>query len=193
MSFIDRLFGRPEDQRPPSRTPSRPLDQDQMAVERYRYLLRTAPPEDLERAHAEAFAQLTPEQRAMVRDELVRAVPDEAPRSDAPNDLARSATRAELRRPGTMERTFQRQGAMPGMAGTFFSTLAGAFVGTAIAQSLFGAYGDPFAGDAGAAEGDASGETGDATGADAGGDAWGDGSADAGGWDQGGDFGGGDF
>ena len=40
---------------------------DEIAVERYRYLLRTAPPETLEQVHAEAFAKLTDEQiRAVV-------------------------------------------------------------------------------------------------------------------------------
>ena len=34
-------------------------DPDEVAVERYRYMLRTAPPETLEHAHAEAFAKLS--------------------------------------------------------------------------------------------------------------------------------------
>ena len=36
---------------------------DEQAIARYRYMLKTAPPETIEQAHAEAFAQLTPEQR----------------------------------------------------------------------------------------------------------------------------------
>ena len=36
---------------------------DEQALARYRYMLATAPPEDIERAHEEAFAQLSPEQR----------------------------------------------------------------------------------------------------------------------------------
>ncbi len=51
------------------------------------------------------------------------------------------ATRAELRRPGTMERTFG--GMSPGgvgmgglMAGSFLSTIAGVVVGTAIADAI---------------------------------------------------------
>ena len=36
---------------------------DEQAIARYRYRLKTAPPETIEQAHAEAFAQLTPEQR----------------------------------------------------------------------------------------------------------------------------------
>ncbi len=48
---------------------------DERAVERYRYLLRTAPPERIEEVHAEAFATLTPEQRRMVYDEFTRSAP----------------------------------------------------------------------------------------------------------------------
>ena len=86
-----------------------PPDQltDEQAVERYRYLLRTAPPEAVEQAHAEAFAQLTPEQRRLVLEQLSADVPaNERTDRDDPQSLARLATRAEMRRPGTLERTF---------------------------------------------------------------------------------------
>jgi len=43
---------------------------DRQAIERYRYMLRTAPPDDIERAHAEAFARMTPDQRQLVLREL---------------------------------------------------------------------------------------------------------------------------
>ena len=110
---------------------------DRQAIGRYRYMLRTAPPDDIERAHEEAFQQLTPEQRATVLQELTTQVPaSEASTSDDPRSLARMATRAELRQPGTMERTFGgMQG--PGLGGIFLSTIAGAFVGTAIADAFF--------------------------------------------------------
>ena len=78
---------------------------DEQAVARYRYLLRTAPPEQIEQAHAEAFAQLTPDQRQQVLAQLAAAVPaGERPRTDDPETLARAATRAEMRQPGTLER-----------------------------------------------------------------------------------------
>jgi hypothetical protein len=149
---------------------------DQQAIERYRYMLRTAPPDDIERAHAEAFAQLTPEQRAAVLNELSRQVPaSEAATSDDPQSLARMATRAEMRQPGTIERTFAGvQG--PGLGGMFLSTLAGAFVGTAIADAFF----DNDIGATEAAETDAGAGDGDI------------GGGDFGGGDIG-DFGGGDF
>lgn len=158
---------------------------DQQAIERYRYMLRTAPPDDIERAHEEAFRQLTPEQRATVLRELTTQVPaSEASASDDPRSLARMATRAEMRQPGTMERTFGgMQG--PGLGGMFLSTLAGAFVGTAIAGAFFDndPGTDAGANDAASTEGDtADGFDGGDTGGDFGGGDFG-----------GGDFGGGDF
>lgn len=158
---------------------------DQQAIERYRYMLRTAPPGDIERAHAEAFAQLTPDQRRVVLGELAGQVPrSEVPASDDPQSLARLATRAEMRQPGTMERTFSRVPAGPGMGGIFLSTLAGAFVGTAIADAFFG---NEVAG-TDSAVADQSGS--DSSGQDAGAEGdYGDPGADLG--DVGGDFGGG--
>ena len=155
-------------------------DSDEVAIERYRYLLRTAPPEEIERAHAEAFAALTPEQRQKIIEGLASAAPESelAAAGDDPAQLARVATRAELRDPGTMERVY---GQMParggflgglGFGGTFLNTLAGAFVGTAIASALFGSYGYP-PGDpaeSGSADGDSgdSGDSGDGDGGEGG-------------------------
>ena len=150
-------------------------------------MLRTAPPDDIERAHEEAFAQLSPDQRAAVLRELAREVPPSeatgGPKRDDPKSLARMATRAEMRQPGTMERTFGTGAGVPGLGSMFLSTLAGAFVGSAIADAFFGNEGSS---DASADAGDG-GEGGADTG-DWGGDAGGD-FGDIGG----GDFGGGDF
>jgi hypothetical protein len=159
------------------------LDPDRLAVERYRYLLRTAPPEELERAHEEAFASLTPEQRRMALETLQREVEPAESRgaTDDPADLARLATRTELRRPGTIERAFGGAAGAGGGGfafGGFLPTLAGAFMGTAIASMLFGSLGGFGAADAAAFEGDGS----DAGGGNGSGDAGavGEGSADAG-------------
>jgi hypothetical protein len=161
---------------------------DEQAVERYRYLLRTASPEAIEEAHAEAFAQLTTEQRRLVLEGLSSDLPPrERTDRDDPQSLARLATRAELRRPGTLERTFD--GLNPGgagglLAGNFLSTIAGVVIGSAIADAIFndGGY------DQGYADGSAASEDGQSTDAsDAGYD-----GGDAG-FDAGGDFGGGDF
>jgi hypothetical protein len=127
-------------------------DPDEMAVERYRYMLRTAPPETLEEAHAEAFAKLTPDQRRKVLQDLGDAVPAaERATSDDPQSLARMATRAEMREPGTMERVLGRGRGGTGMgmggmiAGSLLASVAGAFVGTAIADAFLG---DELGGDA---------------------------------------------
>jgi hypothetical protein len=170
------LFGR--------RRPDTATDEttDEQALERYRYMLATAPPEDIERAHEEAFARLTPEQRRQALQALAQHVPETELRGDDPASLARAATRAEVRQPGTIERAWGSGGAGFGLGSWFLTTLAASFIGTAIAQSFFdndqGAYGDQ------QAEGDG-GET-----ADAGMDDQGDfGGDDFGG----GDIGGGDF
>ena len=205
MSFLDRLLGRrTEPRRDVPRQagygggmPSAGQLTDEQAVERYRYLLRTAPPEAIEQAHAEAFAQLTPDQRRLVLEGLSRDLPpEERAASDDPQSLARMATRAELRRPGTLERTFG--GMSPGgvglggfMAGSFLSTIAGVVVGTAIADAIFNdtGYDQGNQDGAEAAEGEAGAEA-DAAGYDSG-DAGFDTGGDFGGF--GGDFGGGDF
>lgn len=208
MGFLQRLFGggEPEqDRRPAPRGRSgsgAAGTPDEQAVERYRYMLRTAPPEAIEEAHAEAFAQLTPEQRQMVLAELSEDLPERerAAAGDDPRALARMATRTEMRRPGTLERTFGNMGPAGGgvglgglMAGSFLSSFAGIFVGSAIAQQFFDDNGDGSdqggdgsEGDGGGAGGaDTGGAEGDAGGGDVGG------GFDGGGF--GGDFGGGDF
>jgi hypothetical protein len=157
---------------------------DAGALERYRYMLATAPPEAIEQAHEEAFAQLTPEQRRQALQSLAGHVPPSELRGDDPASLARAATRAEIRQPGTIERAWGGGNAGLGLGSWFLATLAGSFIGTAIAQSFF----DGDTGTADAASSD------DATGTDAGwsGDT-GDGGDSGGGDSGGGDFGGGDF
>jgi hypothetical protein len=198
MDMLRRLFGGDEPQvqseRPQSR--SRNLSPDEQAVARYRYLLRTAPPETIEEAHAEAFAKLTPEQRRMVLQELNSTLtPAErataASYDEDPRSLARLATRAEMRQPGTLERTWSGMPAGMGMGslmmGNFMSTIAGVMVGSLIADAFLGNAGY----DAGSAE------TGDAYGAEGGDFAAGDSGFGDGGslGDMGSDFGdlGGDF
>jgi hypothetical protein len=160
---------------------------DQQAIDRYRYMLRTAPPETIEQAHAEAFARLTPEQRRMVLEQL-RAEAPEAERAavtqggDNPQSLARMATRAEVRQPGTMERMFGRAGGAGFggmMAGSLLGSIAGTVIGSMVAQHFFGSQiGSNVAG----------GE--DAHGSDF---AMNEGAGDYASDDIGGDLGGGDF
>ncbi|MFC7878835.1 hypothetical protein [Isoptericola sp. NPDC057391] len=202
--------------RPGVGVPAAHRDPDEVAVERYRYLLRTAPPDAVEQAHAEAFARLTPEQRRRVLEEVGSGLPaNERATSDDPQSLARMATRAEMRNPGTLEQSFRGQGgfgaggrgpSFGSMVGSsLLGTVAGVVIGSAVASALFGpTFGDPsqdFAGDAGADGGDAGSDAGADAGGDAGSteaagaDAGYDGGGDAGGGfgDFGGDFGGGDF
>ena len=215
MDMLRRLFGgdEPRQQSSQAMRRSRQMSPDEQAVDRYRYLLRTAPPETIEEAHTEAFNKLTPEQRQMVLQELNSTMtPAERAAGvsydDDPRSLARLATRAEMRQPGTLERTWSGMpagGGMGGMGmggfmmGNFMSTIAGVMVGSMIADAFLGNSGY----DQGSADGadpsaaDASGTEGGDFGGDAGagdGGAFGDFGGDIGGDFGGfGDFGGGEF
>lgn len=197
MGFFDRLFGTNSDDEyrrttEQVRQASTSRNQDEIAVERYRYLLRTATPEAIEQVHEEAFSKLTDEQRKMLFTQLSADAPaGEAPASDEPRALAVSATRSEMRKPGTMERTLGQAGNNgPGFGSMFASSMLGSVAGYVIASSLMGAFMPADMG--GDVAGDTGGDTGADTGADTGGD-FGGGetfSADGGGF---GDAGFGDF
>ena len=221
MGLLDRLLGRnrreayhpaPDEYPPPSgRVPPGPggSTDDQRAIERYRYLLKTAPPDQIEEAHAEAFARLTPEQRQQVLGQL--AATGERPQGDDPRSLARAATRAEVRSPGTLERAFgggygggyggpsygPGRGGYGGgpsfgsmVGGSLLGTIGGLVIGTAVADALF----DTGMGDSGLFGGEdemAAADGGDGFGGE---DAGYGADGDYGGGDfGGGDFGGGDF
>jgi len=151
MGFFGRLLGVESDaDRQPSPAvrgtgPALPVDPEQQALERYRYMLRTAPPETLEQAHAEAFAKLTSEQRQRLLSDLAAAAPAAergaiaATSADDAQALARVATRAEVRQPGVLERTMG-SGAM-GFGANLLSSFAMGFVGSMVAQSFFSAMG----------------------------------------------------
>jgi hypothetical protein len=132
MGILDRLFGHG---RRPDSGDAGSLS-DEQALQRYRYLVKTAPPEAVEEAHREAFGRLTPEQREKVLRELNAATPVNEriadPARNDPGTLARLATRAEIRQPGTVERTL----GAPGMGGMFASSLLGSIVGSVIGTSI---------------------------------------------------------
>jgi hypothetical protein len=186
MGFLDRLFGAEPSKQPPRGAVSPPAS-DAQALDRYRYMLQTAPPETIEQAHQEAFARLTPEQRRQVLAGLADAAPPgersavAATPVDDTRALARTATRAEIRQPGVMERTLG--GGAMGFGANLLSSFAMGFVGSMVANSFFSALGGFGDESAPAAEEDAD------AGQDEGG---GDQYADYEGGD-GGDFGGGDF
>ena len=121
MGILGRLFG----------------EKPEQALARYRYLLRTAPPEAIEQAHAEAFAQLTPEQRTQALQQLSREVP--------PSERAGTASQTDPHALARLERALGGRGiSMGGMfAGSLLSSIAGAFIGTAIAHQLLGGFHDP--------------------------------------------------
>ena len=68
----------------PRQTPGASMTEDERAIARYEYMLKTAPPEEIEKAHAEAFAKLTPEQRQQVLTRLATDSPQDAPQSADP-------------------------------------------------------------------------------------------------------------
>jgi hypothetical protein len=221
MGFLDRLFGSnaDDDYRETTkkvRAASAARTDDEIAVERYRYLLRTAPPETIEKVHEEAFSQLSVEQRKMLFAQLSADAPrGDAPKADDAHSLAVSATRSEMRRPGTMEKSLTNVsaangqaggpavGAAPGFGSMFGSSLLGSIAGYVIASTLMSAFMPSFAGDSGAADGSQAGSEGGDGSGDAGaggGDSSGefasaDGGFDGGGFDGGGmgDAGFGDF
>lgn len=117
--------------------------EDKRAISRYDYLVRTADPEQLEQVHREAFARLTPQQRAEVQARMDQELPaSERPRSDSPDDLARSATRLGAIDPRRLEGLLGGSGArragMGGLAvgGGLLAAVAGGAVVTAVGGSL---------------------------------------------------------
>jgi hypothetical protein len=138
MGILDRVFGQ---QQPSPPGDAQRAPQEFSDEQRYRYLVRTAPPEAIEEAHREAFARLTPEQRAQVLQELNAAAPTRERISDPsgadPQTLARMATRAELRQPGFLEQRLGGTGAGgPGLGGMFASSLLGSVVGSVIGSAI---------------------------------------------------------
>lgn len=180
MGLFDRLFGS-DDSGSATETPRRPRTEDDVAVERYRYLLRTAPPEAIEQVHAEAFERLTPEQRRLVFESLSESAPAaEKPLGADATSLARAATRSELRHPGTLERSFGGQSFGSTLASSLLGTVAGYVIGSAIVSSFLPDPGLPAADSSQDAAQDDSGDDSADSGFDSGGD-------------FGADFGGGDF
>ncbi|GAA4193390.1 hypothetical protein GCM10022219_15130 [Microbacterium oryzae] len=116
--------------------------EDRAAIARYDYLLQTARPDQIEQVHRDAFARLTPDQRAQVAARMrAELPPHEQPRSaDAP-ELARVAARAEATQPGKLRGLLARAGGV-GMAGAAVAGiggLLGVVAGGAILTSVGGA------------------------------------------------------
>lgn len=118
-------------------------DADRAAIARYDYLLDTADPHRVEQIHRDAFARLTPAQRAQVQERMtVELAPGERPASSSPDDLARAAGRSEASQPGRMRgllsrvRGFGAMGAVGGAAAGALGVVAIGAVGSAVAAPL---------------------------------------------------------
>lgn len=155
MGFLDWLFG----SSPSEVTRDHPRNgvgrgapsADELALERYRYLVRTAPPETIEQVHAEAFARLSDQQRALIYEELSQgAGTGERPLSSEPATLARAGTRAEMRQAGSWERVLtaatdhgRTPGSPAGSAGfgsMFGASLLGTVAGYVVGSALVSAF-----------------------------------------------------
>ncbi|MFS0911528.1 cation-transporting ATPase [Microbacterium sp. 179-I 3D2 NHS] len=106
---VDGVRGIPGSSPRGERPRSRATDADRAAIARYDYLLQTADPQRVEQMHREAFARLTPQQRALIEERMrAELTPGEAPRSASPDDLARAAGRTEAMNPGRMRGLLSR-------------------------------------------------------------------------------------
>jgi hypothetical protein len=106
----DRITGDDPSRQQPQ--PRGSVDADQVAIAKYDYLLSTAPPEQLEQVHHDAFARLTPAQRQQIRDRLNSELPPhEHLRDDSAGGMARAMTRGEVARPGLVRRVLGGAGA----------------------------------------------------------------------------------
>jgi hypothetical protein len=128
-----------------------PTAADRAAIARYEYLLQTSDPHQVEAIHREAFARLTPQQRAQVQAGMRSELrPSEQPRTAEAPELARAAARTEALRPGAMAGLLARVGrgsrapqgvgmaksaALVG-AGGLLGAVAGAAVVSAVAAPL---------------------------------------------------------
>lgn len=114
MGVLARLFGAEHD------------SDDDLLLRRYRHLLGTAPIESIEQAHAEAFAELREPERAAIYEELSRGTgTGERPLSSEPATLARSASRAERRMPGSIENVLRAADDRGGFTGALIDPVVG--------------------------------------------------------------------
>ncbi|MFC5502028.1 hypothetical protein ACFPJ4_07220 [Lysinimonas soli] len=126
MGVLSRLFG----------TEHGDIAHDRV-LRRYRHVLGTAPIESLEQAHTEAFLDLREPQREAIYEELSRgAGTGERPLSSEPATLARSATRAERRVPGSLERTLRSADERGGFGGSLVVPVVDHVVGSPLVSAF---------------------------------------------------------
>lgn len=125
MGVLARLFGTEQD------------SDDDMVLRRYRHLLGTAPIESIEQAHAEAFGELHDPERAAIYEELSRGSgTGERPLSSEPATLARSASRAERRAPGSMESALRAADDRGGFAGSLVDPVVDHVAGSPLVSAF---------------------------------------------------------
>lgn len=140
--------GRPTLAPPPSGASAAPgarpvagSEADRRAIARYDYLLQTADPHQVEQIHRDAFARLTPAQRAQVEARMRSELPPALrPTSASASDLARAAGRAEASQPGRMRGLLARvgTGAAVGAGAAVGVGLLGLVAGGAVVSSVAG-------------------------------------------------------
>jgi hypothetical protein len=180
MGFFARLLGIETSPVNVPRMPSPPSDAQ--ALERYRYMLKTAPPETIEKAHQEAFDKLRLTSDVKCRRRCAGSTQSEG------RPLPRRPWTTALARPGRDARRdppawrFERSGGSGmGLGSSLLSSFAMGFVGSMVANSFFQAMGG-FGGEEGHSQHD---DDGSADNESHDGDS---GLADDGGFDGGGDF-----
>lgn len=117
------------------------MKSDQVTIENYEQLLRTASPDELVKVHTQAFEKLTPDQRDLVYEKFLEraAADDERPGDAEPRSLAETATLIEQRSPGTLRRLFDDPDAGPlwqEPKHSFYAAFAGSILATELAFTL---------------------------------------------------------
>jgi hypothetical protein len=127
MGLLDKVFGRKADMEPEKVAAG--THADARAVADYERMLRTAPPDVLERAHAEAFEKLTPAQLDLLLERFTATASaiEERPADAKPKSLAKWAAGAERRQPGAIARALGLD-----QSGAGLTTLVGASILDAI-------------------------------------------------------------
>ncbi len=137
MKFFDRILGNDLSLK---EAPTN-LGSDEMAVERYKYLLRNASSKTIEEVHIDAFGRLTPAQLDLLFEEFTKTGPDadERPSDASAESLARSATRVERSKPGLLTRTFGNADArtLDLIGLSLLDTIAGYAVASVIISPFF--------------------------------------------------------
>ena len=148
MNILDRILGRKSDL--PVEFPG-VTRADAAAVQRYERMLRSAPSSTIEAIHVEAFEKLTPAQLDLLFERFTAAADTDAdrPRDARPKTLARSAARAEARKPGAITRII---GSDPANANTISwvgLSILDTIADLAVTSAIWSAWDDGYAGSAG--------------------------------------------